>query len=82
MNADAAGGRIRVQLRNAQTGEVLPGMGFADCEPLTADGLRQQVRWRHIGLTDAAGKVVRLEFELRDADLFAFGAWGQSLNSE
>jgi hypothetical protein len=72
VNADATGGEIRVQLRDATTGRILPGMRSADCRPVTADGLRQPVHWLDSSLTDLKGRVIQVEFELVDADLFAF----------
>jgi len=72
LNADAAAGRIRVQIRDAHSGDVLPAMSFADCMPITSGGLRQAVQWQDARLADLAGKTVRIEFEMTDADLFAF----------
>jgi len=73
INADIIGnGRVRVQLREAATGEILPGRSLADCDPITTGGLRQPVRWRKRDLSDFAGKCVQIEFELTAADLFAF----------
>jgi len=72
VNADAARGRLRAQARDVGGGEVVPGMSFADCEAVSADALRQPVRWRRAALADTAGRPVQLEFELTNADLFAF----------
>ena len=72
VNADAASGRLRVQVRDADSGAVLDGLGYADNMPITADGLRQSVRWRETDLSAAAGQVVQLDFELTGADLYAF----------
>ena len=71
VNADASGGSLRVQARAADSGEVLPGFGFPDCMPVTGDGLRQEVHWRDAALSGVGGRSVRLEFELRQASLFA-----------
>lgn len=72
VNADAAKGRLRVQVRDADTGKVLTGLAFADAEPLTDDGIRQRVSWRGRGPDGLAGRTVQLEFQLTNADLFAF----------
>ena len=72
LNANAAAGAVRVQVCAADGGGAFPGLGFADCIPLNADGVRQAVHWRGGGLAGAAGRVVRLEFEICKADLFAF----------
>ena len=72
VNADADGGSIRVQVRDATSGEVFPGLSFADCAPIDVDGIRQPVRWKRSRLSDLAGKTVQLEFAMNKADLFAF----------
>ena len=72
VNADATHGRLRVQVRDANSGDPLPGLSFADCEPITGNGLRLAVRWRGAGLSAVAGKAVQIEFEAMAASLFAF----------
>ena len=72
VNANAADGRLRVQVYDAKTGSILPGVSLADCEPIVGDGLRQRVRWRRGKLSDLAGKTIQLEFEMTQTDLFAF----------
>lgn len=72
INADASRGRVRVQVRGAQTKEVLPGFGFEACTPIASDGLRQSVQWSGADFASLAGKTVSLEFELQGADLYAF----------
>lgn len=66
------GGMLRVQVRDALDGQVLRGLEFAAGIPVTKDGVRQAVRWRGGAFTTAAGRSVQFEFELREADLFAF----------
>lgn len=71
LNADASRGRLRVQVRSAENGAVIPGFAFAQCTAITADGLKLPVRWRaeeHL----PKDKAIQLEFELLDAKLFAF----------
>lgn len=72
MNVNAANGQARVQVLDGKSGEALPGLSFADCQPITSDGLHEAVQWRGGGLASAAGKTIQLEFELTRADLFAF----------
>ena len=72
LNADAARGRVRVQVRDANSGEVLRGLSFEDCRPVAANGVRQTVGWNGGDLAAAAQRTVRLEFEICEADLFAF----------
>jgi hypothetical protein len=71
VNARAAGGRLRVQVSDAASGQALAGLSFADCQLIETDSLRQPVCWRG-SLAEAAGRAVCLEFELTGADLFAF----------
>ncbi len=71
LNADASGGRVRVQMRTADDGAVLRGFAFEDCEPVTSDGSRLPVRWKKDPQLPS-GQQVRFEFELMDAKLFAF----------
>lgn len=73
VNANAEGGQIRVEVRDAKADSVCPGLSLTDCEPIVADALRQPVGWRTGKLSDLAGKVVQFEFELTGADLFGFG---------
>jgi hypothetical protein len=77
LNANASGGSIRAQLRDAETNAVLPGFGFDDCRPITTDGLRLPIQWetkdKAASKLDAvAGKPVRIEFQLDRAKLYAF----------
>jgi hypothetical protein len=70
LNLDARAGEARVQVLD-ETGRPLPGLAFADCEPVRGNGLALPVRW-HGALATAQGQPVRLEFSLRQAQLFAF----------
>ena len=72
VNADSSAGRLRVQLRDVQSGAVISGMSFIDCRPITGDALRHSVQWERDKLSDLAGKTVQIEFEITGADLFAF----------
>ena len=72
VNADAAGGEIRVALLDA-AGKPIPGFDIADCDPITTDSLSHPLRWR--GQTDLSalqGREVALRFQIRGkARLFA-----------
>jgi len=46
------------------------GFRFADCASVTADALEAPLNWKR-PLKDLQRKPVRLEIELRNADLFA-----------
>ncbi|MCL4693251.1 MAG: hypothetical protein KJ060_12175, partial [Candidatus Hydrogenedentes bacterium] len=63
-------GAVRVALRDGATGDVVPGFGLDECSPLSGDELRHTVRWGDKALPN--NKSVNVEFELKDADLFAF----------
>ncbi len=70
VNAAAAGGEIRVQLRD-QEGHVPLGYAFDDCEPIRTDRGAQAVRF--VGGSDHLRRgPFRLEFALQSADLFGF----------
>jgi len=70
-STSAAGG-LRVELRDS-AGRAIPGFTLADCPEIIGDRLDQVVTWRGgADVSKLAGKVVRLRFELADADLFSF----------
>ena len=70
--ATSAAGSVTVELQNEQ-GEPLPGFSLDDCDELFGDTVDRNVVWK--GSTDVAslvGKVVRIRFRLRDADVYSF----------
>jgi hypothetical protein len=71
VNADSRAGELRVRLSGDRR-KPLPGFDYADCDPLAGDGVAQEITWKGKGLT--AGQIVRLEFFLRDAELYSFRA--------
>ena len=64
-------GGTRVELQDAN-GKPLPGFTLEDCTPVMGDAITHAVVWKGGGLSGLAGKPVRLCFELKDADLYAF----------
>jgi len=68
INADAHEGRIDVRFLSEDS-QPIPG--FAATEPVRTDSLDAPVPLSR-SLHDLAGKVVRIEFSLKDARLFAF----------
>lgn len=69
-------GEVRAQILNAD-GAPLPGFGFAECRPVSGDGLRLPLLWGDEAATAKgwaalAGRRIRLAFRLREADLYAF----------
>ena len=61
-----------------ENGAELPGFGLADAEELAGDAIARGVRWksgRTVG--ELSGRIVRLKFLLRDADLYSFGVFSK-----
>jgi hypothetical protein len=70
--ATSAAGSVRVELQDVE-GRPLEGFGLEDCPPLFGDTVERAVAWRTgRDVSAAAGRAVRVRFELRDADLYAF----------
>ena len=63
-------GDLRVRLID-EAGKAIPSFDAADHAPIRGDDVALPVEWES-ELTALAGKPARLEFELRDASLFAF----------
>ena len=72
LETSAAGG-VRVGLLD-ENGQAIKGYGLEDCPEIMGDTLRHTVRWRTQGgdVRALSGKPVRLQFVLRDADLYSF----------
>ena len=45
INADPCGGTIEVALADCQTGDMVTGFTFTECDPITVDRLDQVVSW-------------------------------------
>lgn len=74
LNVDtSATGLVRVGLLD-ETGKPLEGFGPAQCDLIhTANEINRPVSWRgNADVSRWAGQPVRLRFELRNADLYAF----------
>ena len=70
--ATSAAGSIRVEIQNPQ-GEPLEGYALADCAEVFGDALEYTVQWKDTAeVRSLSAAPVRLRFELRDADLYAF----------
>ncbi|MCC6490229.1 MAG: hypothetical protein IT364_22280, partial [Candidatus Hydrogenedentes bacterium] len=70
LNADARGGSIRVRVLEADKTPI-PGMGYAECVPVTEDGLSLEVQGLNFG-SFSSESPIRLEFELTGAQLYGF----------
>ncbi len=70
-STSAAGG-IRVELQQPD-GTPLPGLALQDASVFFGDTTDRAVTWRdHPSLESLQGKPVRIRFQLKDADLYAF----------
>lgn len=68
----SAAGSVRVEIQDAD-GTPIPGFELADCDVQFGDELDRIVSWKSgTNLSTLAGKPIRLKFELKDADLYAF----------
>ena len=70
--ASSAAGGIRVEIAD-EKGNALPGYALEDCPPVFGDAHARVVSWNGgADLSALAGKAVRLRFEMKDADLYAY----------
>ena len=67
----ASKGGTRVELQDAD-GRPLPGFASRDCTPITGDFIKHAVSWKGGDLSSLTGRPVRVRFELKDADVYAF----------
>ena len=71
VSTSVAGG-VRVELQDL-AGKPMPGFALTDCDVVYGDDLQRVVTWNGNAVTAAlAGQPVKLRFEVRDADVFAF----------
>jgi hypothetical protein len=73
VNADAADGELSVRVTDARR-KVIPGLDYDDCAAFSGDAVAHEVAWQDKSIDSLAGKVVRFEFFLKDADLYTFRA--------
>jgi hypothetical protein len=64
------GGDMRLRLLD-EAGKPIPGFDAADCQPIQGDGVALPVQWKG-SLDTVKGKPVRIEFQMKDAQLYAF----------
>ena len=73
VNADADGGRLAVEILDAESNAPIGAFTGSACELLTADRVRQKVSWKGTaGLKSLKRRPVRLRFHLKFAKLYAF----------
>jgi hypothetical protein len=70
--SSSAGGRLRVEIQDDRD-RAMPGFSLEDCHLQYGDQLDRIVSWKKgTAPGDLDGRPVRLKFELKDTDLFAF----------
>jgi hypothetical protein len=77
VNADAHEGELSVRLSDERR-KVLPGFDYDDCLTFQGDEVAHQVSWQEASIESLAGKVIRLEIFLKNADIYTFRATGDS----
>jgi hypothetical protein len=75
LNADASKGELKIRVSDEQR-KLIAGFDYDDMEAFTGDSVAHEMKWKGKSLDELKGKVVRLEFQLRDADLYTFRATG------
>lgn len=73
INADATKGEIRVQV-SGEKRKVLPGYAFDDGDAFQGDSTAHEVKWKGKSLDELKDRALRIEFFLRDADIYTFRA--------
>jgi hypothetical protein len=73
INADAAQGEISVRISDEKR-KPIDGFDYEDCEVFRGDSVAHEVRWKGRSLGELAGRVIRLEMMLKNADLYTFRA--------
>ena len=70
--ATSAAGSLRVEIQSVD-GEALDGFSLDDCPEIFGDSVNRTIQWNQgSGVTQLAGRTVRLRFELKDADIYSF----------
>jgi hypothetical protein len=77
INADAHGGELRVRVTD-ENRKVLPGYDYVDCATFNTDAVSDEIRWKKKSIGELGGRVIRLEFFLKNADLYTFRASGSA----
>jgi len=77
INAEVHLGSLKAQIRDAGSNALIPGLQFSDCKAVRKNGLRVEMQWgsredtlKKLG--QLANRPIKLEFELMNANLFAF----------
>ena len=71
INADAPKGYVKVAVTDVYR-KLCEGFTYDDCVPFTGDSVRHRIQWKKSKMADLKGKMLRLEFEFKNADIYAF----------
>ena len=73
VNADARDGELKAEILDGEGNLLRAGLSLDNSTPVARDGVRIPLRWSGAeDLRELHGQTVRLRFQLRNADLFAF----------
>jgi hypothetical protein len=73
VNADASGGELNVRVSDEKRHPVA-GFDYSDRKAESVDSTGHLVRWGARSLDEMTGEIIRIEFSIRDADLYGFSA--------
>ena len=73
VNADAHAGKMQVRVSD-ELRKPIAGFNYDDMPAFTGDNVNHEVKWNGKSLDELKGKIIRLEFQLHDADLYTFRA--------
>lgn len=75
VNVDARKGEFSVRVVDDMR-KVIPGFGYDDFGSFKGNDVRHEVKWKGGKMESLKGRVIRVEFFLKDADLYTFRATG------
>ncbi|MEP6669808.1 MAG: hypothetical protein ABJF10_11680 [Chthoniobacter sp.] len=73
VNADAHSGELRVRVSD-ELRKPIPSFNYDDMPAFTGNNVAQEVTWKGGSLATLKDRVIRLEFQLKNADLYTFRA--------
>jgi len=71
INADASKGYVKVAVTDVCR-KLCKGFTYEDCVSFTGDDVRHTVNWKNARMSALKSKLIRLEFEFKNADIYAF----------
>ncbi len=71
VNANTAGDRLRVEVRDVE-GKAIDGFGFDDCLGYLGNSTKAEIRWRNADLASLSGRPVRFVFQFDRGEIYAF----------